>query len=199
MKGKKIRGQIHRRASMIQPRRKKVRVVFLSALITGPRWSRFTKSKLAMSSALPNTAGITVVKLNVVQKAYSKGVNISMPMYVQFWVRMFSSSKIHQTGAETRKSPTYLRGLRLSKDVPVRHRTSPSIVRQYPNHNGKNPQWVRAPVKVQLSAQNRMTNPSPNQPCKGNFDPSFSRVLLLIVVVIRQVYTENPKNIGVIQ
>src|SRR5687767_107295 len=113
MNGKNIRGQISRRANMIQPRRKKVIVVFLSVPITGPLFvRRFTRSKLAMNSALPNTAGITVVKLNVVQKAYSKGENISMPMYVQFWVRTFSSSKIHQTGAETRKSPTYLRGLR---------------------------------------------------------------------------------------
>src|SRR5512145_2510451 len=109
---------------MTQPETKKLRVVRLSAPITGPGLRRVTKSKLAKNSALPNTAGMTVVKLNVVQKAYSSGEKISAPTYVQFWVRRLSNSKIHQTGAETRNSPTYLRGLRLSSDVPVRQNTS---------------------------------------------------------------------------
>src|ERR1041384_6273892 len=115
---------------MIQPSRKKLRVVRLSVPTTGPRLRRLITSKLAKNSALPNTAGMTVVKLNVVQKAYSKGLNISAPMYVQFWVRTLRISKIHHTGAEIRKSPTYLRGLRVSNDVPVRQTTSASIVRQ---------------------------------------------------------------------
>src|SRR5215204_7675068 len=106
--------------SMIQPSAKKARVVRLSVRTKGPCLMRFTKLKLAKNSALPNTAGITVVKLRVVQKAYSSGENVSAPGYAQFWVRMLSSSKSHHTGAETRNSPAYLRRLRVSKDVPVR-------------------------------------------------------------------------------
>src|SRR5690349_12237705 len=79
MNRKKIRGQISIRASMTQPSRKKVRAVFLSVPITGPHGQRFTKSKLAKSSALPNTAGMTVIKLKVVQKAYSRGEKTSAP------------------------------------------------------------------------------------------------------------------------
>src|SRR5215207_7247816 len=149
---------------MIQPSAKNVRVVRLSVRTQGPRLTRFTKSKLAKNSALPNTAGITVVKLNVVQKAYSSGENSSAPMYVQFWVRTLSSSKIHQTGAETRNSPAYLRWLRVNRDVPVRQTTSPSIARQYPSHNGKKPQCVRVPVNVQLRIQKTMIRLNPIQP-----------------------------------
>jgi len=69
---------------MIQPAAKKPIVVGLSVPITGPRLMRLAKSKLAINSALPNTAGITVEKLNVVQKTYSKGVKNFKPMYIQF-------------------------------------------------------------------------------------------------------------------
>src|ERR1044071_1682185 len=79
MKRKKILGQINIKANIIQPVMKKSRVVRRSVPITGPRLRRFTKSKLAKSSALPNTAGTTVVKLNVVQKTYSRGVKASAP------------------------------------------------------------------------------------------------------------------------
>ncbi len=79
IKGKKIFGQIITKASMIQPPMKKLIVVGLLVPITGPRLMRLMKSKLAMNSALPNTAGITVVKLIVVQIAYCNGVNTSMP------------------------------------------------------------------------------------------------------------------------
>src|SRR5689334_7186370 len=120
MNGKKIFGQSNISASMTQPRAKKAAVVLLSTPIIGPRFIFRTKSKLAKSSALPNTAGMTVVKLSVVQNAYSKGVKISAPMYVQFCVRMLSSSKTHQTGAETRNKPRYFSGLLVSSDVPVR-------------------------------------------------------------------------------
>src|SRR5687767_6140577 len=130
MNRKKIFGQINIRPSISQPRMKKVTVVRLSVPITGPRWRRLIKSKLAKNSALPNTAGITVVKLNVVQKAYCRGVNISAPIYVQFWVRRLSSSKIHHTGAEIRNRPIYFLQLRVSRDVPVRQKTSPSMPRQ---------------------------------------------------------------------
>src|SRR5512139_3701175 len=116
MKGKKISGHINMTTNMTQPRRKKMSVVRLSVPMTGPVLSRLTKSKLAKSSALPNTAGMTVVKLKVVQNAYCRGVNISTPTYVQFWVRTLSSSKTHQTGAEARNSPAYLRGLHVSRD-----------------------------------------------------------------------------------
>src|SRR5688572_11483579 len=110
MNGKKTFGQSNINASMNQPRAKNVAVVIRSTPISGPRFILRTKSKLAKSSALPNTAGITVVKLSVVQNAYSKGVKISAPTYVQFCVRMLSSSKIHQTGAETRNRPAYFSG-----------------------------------------------------------------------------------------
>src|SRR5690242_20591824 len=153
MKRKNFPGHSSIRASMTQPRTKNVRVVRLSVPITSPGLRRFTKSKLAKNSALPNTAGMTVVKLNVVQKKYSRGVKISAPTYIQFWVRRFSSSKIHQKGAETRKSSKYLRELRVSNDVPVRQSTKPSMARQYPSHSGKKPHWVRGPCKAQLRAQ----------------------------------------------
>src|SRR5689334_6520970 len=104
---------------------------------------------------------------------------------------MFSSSKNHQTGAETRNSPTYRRGLRLSNDVPVRQNTSPSMARQYPSHIGKNPQCVRGPCRVQLRGQKMRIRPNPSQPCKGSVDRSVPICLLLIFVVISQVYTEN--------
>src|SRR5215211_7294351 len=127
MNGKNIFGQINIRASMTQPETKKLKVVRLSVPIISPLCAnRFTKSKLAKNSALANTAGMTVVKLRVVQKVNSSGEKSSEPIYVQFWVRMLSSSKIHQTGAESRNSPTYLRGLRLNSDVPVRQWTTPS-------------------------------------------------------------------------
>ena len=130
MNRKKILGQINITASMIQPMRKKEAVVRLSVPITNPGLSLLMKSKLAKNSALPNTAGITVVKLTVVQNTYWNGENISAPMYVQFWVRRLSSSKIHHTGAETRNKPIYLRALRVSRDVPVRRKTNPSMARQ---------------------------------------------------------------------
>ena len=79
MKGKNTFGQASIRASMIQPAMKKVRVVRLSVPITGPDLMRLTKSKLAKNSALPNTAGMTVVKLSVVQNVYSRGEKSSAP------------------------------------------------------------------------------------------------------------------------
>jgi len=39
----------------------------------------YMETALAKNSALPNTAGITVVKLSVVQNTYCRGVNISAP------------------------------------------------------------------------------------------------------------------------
>src|SRR5829696_9688748 len=128
MNGKNIFGQINIRASMTQPKTKKLSVVRLLVPITSPRFMLLTKSKLAKNSALPNTAGITVEKLNVVQNANSSREKSSVPIYVQFWVRMLSNSKIHQTGAEIRNNPKYLRGLRLNNDVPVRQWTRPSMV-----------------------------------------------------------------------
>jgi hypothetical protein len=68
IKGKNIMGQINRSASITQPVTKKLMVVNLSGRMTGPRPRRLTKSKLVMNSVLPNTAGITVEKLKVVQK-----------------------------------------------------------------------------------------------------------------------------------
>src|SRR5512143_3059356 len=115
---------------MIQPETKKLRVVRLSVPITGPRGSRLRKSKLAKNSALPNTAGMTVVKLHVVQKTYCRGEKPSRPIYFQFRRRRFSSSNIHQTGAEIRNNLIYLLQLRVNNDVPVRQKTKPSIVRQ---------------------------------------------------------------------
>ena len=199
MKPKNLLGHINSSASMTQPRMKKKRVVRVSVPITGPRRRRLTKSKLAKSSALPNTAGITVVKLRVVQKAYSSAVNISAPTYVQFCVRRLNSSKNHQTGAETINNPTYLRGLRVIRDVPVRQKTRPSIVRQYPSHNGKKPQWVRGPVNIQLITQKMRIKPIPSHPCKGSLLFSLIILFVLILVVILQVYTEISRISSVVE
>ena len=106
-------------------------------------------------------------------------------------MRRLSSSNNHQIGAETRNRPTYFRQSRVNRDVPVRQKTSPSIVRQYPSHSGKKHQLVRVPGKLQLRIQKMMTRPSPNQPCKGNLGFSFS--MLLMSVAIFQVYTEIVK------
>src|SRR6266508_6659228 len=105
---------------------------------------------------------------------------------------MLRSSKIHHAGAETRNKPTYLCGLRLSKDVPVRQKTRPSMVRQYPSHSGKKPQCVRGPCSVQLRVQKRMIRLSPIHACQGSVDLSVATCLFLIFVVIPQVYTEIP-------
>ena len=69
MNGKKIFGQISIKPSISQPMQKKKIVVNLSVPITGPRLRRLIKSRLEKNSALPNTAGMTVVKLKVVKKA----------------------------------------------------------------------------------------------------------------------------------
>jgi hypothetical protein len=48
--------------------------------MTGPRGSRWINSKLAASSALPNTAGMTTVKQSVASKKKVKGVKNSAPL-----------------------------------------------------------------------------------------------------------------------
>jgi hypothetical protein len=58
----------------------------------------------------------------------------------------------------------YCRQLRVSKDVRVRQKTSPSTVKQYPSHIGKNPQFVRGPLKLQLRNQKRPARINPSQP-----------------------------------
>src|SRR5215510_9399421 len=120
MNGKKIEGQASNAMSISQPPAKKLTVVNRLVPMTGPRPRRSSQPKLATSSALPNTAGITVMKLKVVQTVYWKVVKMLMPRYDQFWVRRLIVSKSHQTGAEIRNSPIYFRQLRVSRDVPVR-------------------------------------------------------------------------------
>ena len=53
---------------MSQPAKKKISVVFRSGRMRGPLPTPLQKLKLLSSSALPNTAGITVVKLSVASR-----------------------------------------------------------------------------------------------------------------------------------
>lgn len=89
-------------------------------------------------------------------------------------------SKSHQAGAEIKNSDTKARGLRVSNEWPLRLKTRASTVRQYPNHMGKKPQWVREPERDQFVIQNTIVKAMPIQPyigqcreCDVSFDSIF--------------------------
>src|SRR3712207_5016577 len=52
------------------------------------------------SSAVSNTAGMTVEKEREVSKKYVSPPNLSPPRYSQFWVRRLKASNSHHAGAE---------------------------------------------------------------------------------------------------
>lgn len=165
---------------MIHPTIKNLVAVFLSGEITGPDGKRCIKPKLPINSAVPNTAGITVVKLRVAQKLYSSEVKCSAPRYTQFWRRWLIASNNHQEGADTAKSPLYFFQFRVSREVLLRKNTRASTVRQYPSHIGKKPQCVRSPSSFQFRNQKAAISSIPIQPCSGNFGWLFELLLFFI-------------------
>ena len=58
---------------------KKARRVVRFGRIAGPPWRRLSQRKVPASSAVPNTAGITVEKLSEARSAYSRCVKCSRP------------------------------------------------------------------------------------------------------------------------
>src|SRR5215468_1394101 len=104
----------------------------------GPEAKRCIQSKLRISSAVSNTAGITVENEIVDSRSKRSGVNNSRPRYSQFPVRRLISSNNHHTGAEiTNSSPKSFRD-RVQSDPPVRFQTKASTSKMYPSHSGKN-------------------------------------------------------------
>lgn len=86
--------------------------------------------KVATSSAVPKTAGITVEKLSEDSRKKQIGPVCSSPRYIQLAVRQLINSKIHQAIAEMRYIPTYPPGFRDKSDDPLREKTTASTARQ---------------------------------------------------------------------
>src|SRR5437762_2029256 len=135
------------------------------AATRGPR--KCIQRKVWISSAVSNTAGMTVENAIVESRLNSRGLNSSRPRYCQFAVRRLISSNNHQIGAEKQKSSTKLFRERDQSELPARVKTRASTTRIYPSQSGKNSQEVRAPGTIQLSGQQTATNSSPAQPRAG--------------------------------
>src|SRR2546423_4779958 len=104
----------------------------------GPAPNRCIQPKLRISSAVSNTAGITVENEIVESRSNRSGSNDSRPKYSQFPVRRLISSNDHHTGAEiTNSSTKYFRD-RLQSELPVRLHTKASTTKMYPSQRGKN-------------------------------------------------------------
>src|SRR5262245_48743650 len=104
----------------------------------GPEAKRCIQSKLRISSAVWNTAGITVENEIVDSRSNRTGLNNSRPRYSQFPVRRLISSNNHHTGAEIANSSTKSFRDRVQSEMPVRHKTKASSTKMYPSHSGKN-------------------------------------------------------------
>src|SRR5438067_6289579 len=83
----------------------------------------FIQPKLRISSAVSNTAGITVENEIVESTSNWIGVNKSPPRYSQFPVRRLISSNNHHTGAERKKSSTKCFRDRDHSELPARLQT----------------------------------------------------------------------------
>src|SRR5205823_5752860 len=143
------------------------------AATRGPR--KCIQRKVWISSAVSNTAGMTVENEIVQSRLNSRGLNSSRPRYCQFAVRRLISSNNHQLGAEKQKSSTKPFRERDQSELPARVETRASTTRIYPSHNGKNSQAVRTPGIIQLSGQQTTTSSRPTQPRAGQ--NGFNRII----------------------
>ena len=95
-----------------------------SELLVGENILRFLNLSVHLndmiSSEVQNTAGITVEKLTVASKKYSKLLKYSRPSYSQFWVLRLINSNNHQDGAKAMNNKINLFLLLSISDVPVR-------------------------------------------------------------------------------
>src|SRR5438046_7869113 len=104
----------------------------------GAEANRRIQLKLCISSAVSNTAGITVENERVDSRLNSSGLNNSPPRYSQFAVRKLISSNSHHTGAEITNSTAKSLRERDQIESPARFSTRASTTRMYPSHSGKN-------------------------------------------------------------
>src|SRR4030095_15838680 len=141
------------------------------AATRGPEVKKCVQRKVWISSAVSNTAGMTVENAIVQSRLNSRGLNSSRPRYCQFAVRRLINSNNHQIGAEKQKSSTKLFRERDQSELPVRVETRASTTKIYPSQSGKNSQEVRTPGTIQLSGQQTATNNSPAQPRAGQTAP----------------------------
>src|SRR5688572_20678294 len=118
-----------------------------------PEANRPVQPNVRTSSAVSNTAGITVENATVQRRKYCSAVKFSRPRYSQFCVRLLMTSKSHHAGAERTNSRTKSRRDRASKDVPLRARTKASTQRIYPSQSGKKRYAVRTPGRNQFNGQ----------------------------------------------
>lgn len=123
--------------------------------------------KVRISSAVSNTAGMTVENAIVQSTLNATGLNSSRPRYCQFAVRRLINSNNHQLGAEKQNRSTKFFRERDQSELPERVDTRASTTRMYPSQSGKNNQTVRTPGNVQLSGQQIATDSSPTQPRAG--------------------------------
>src|SRR5678816_294276 len=137
------------------------------AATRGPELKKCVQRKVWISSAVSNTAGMTVENAIVQSKLNSSGLNSSRPRYCQFAVRRLINSNNHQIGAEKQKSSTKLFRERDQSELPARVETRASTTRIYPSQSGKNSQDVRTPGTIQLSGQQTAINSIPTQPRIG--------------------------------
>src|ERR1700747_347555 len=125
-------------ANIASPMTKKATNTAVVAGIRGQEANHCTQGKLPISSAVSNTAGITVENEIVESRLNWSVLNNSRPRYSQLAVRRLMTSNSHHTGAETKNSSTKFLRDRAQSDVPVRFHTKASTIRIYPSHSGKN-------------------------------------------------------------
>ena len=145
------------------------------AATRGPELKKCVQRKVWISSAVSNTAGMTVENAIVQSKLNSRGLNSSRPRYCQFAVRRLINSNNHQIGAEKQKSSTKFFRERDQSELPARVETRASTTRIYPSQSGKNSQDVRTPGTIQLRGQQTATKNSPAQPRAGQ--NGFNRIM----------------------
>jgi hypothetical protein len=114
---------------MPKPTRRKIKQTIRAGLMRGPDWSFSIQPKVRTSSAVSKTAGMTVENESELRKKYSRPVKLSPPKYSQFFVRQLITSNSHQAGAEHRKRRTKSFLERVTIEVLLRVRTSPSMAR----------------------------------------------------------------------
>src|SRR5260221_11521527 len=91
-----------------------------------PEANRSVQRNVRKSSAVSNTAGMTVEKETVDNRKCSRPLKASPPRYSQLPVLLLIHSKSHQAGAEVKNNQTKSPRDRSRMDVPLRKRTSAS-------------------------------------------------------------------------
>ena len=120
--------------------------------ICTPAGSDLTQRNVHTSSAVSNTAGMTVENDSVQSAQYTSGMNEPAPRYSQLPVLPLMISNNHQAGTDRMKSRTNPVRKRAHSDVPARRQTTASTTRMQPSHSGKNSRLSR-PVKSERPLQ----------------------------------------------